>query len=300
MSGGAVDFPTLDALTGGKLGTFDVPCPSCGPERRSPANRVAKKLRIWRAEPAFARFHCARCSLGGCERSGFGHSSIQPVPAACPAETRTDAERTAYALDIWRQAVDPLETPVIPYLAARGLTLPQEAAGEALRWHAHCPFGKGVRTGCMVALVRDIRTDEPVAIHRTAITPDGRKATIGGVSRLSLGPIGGGAVKLTPDADVTLGLGVGEGVETVLSLRRLAGCHALAVWALLAANQLSAMPVLSGLDGLWIAVDHDPTGLAAAQTLRERWQDAGVEVVTARPETDGADLNDVARARHAH
>jgi hypothetical protein len=150
----------------------------------------------------------------------------------------------------------------------------------------------------MLALVRDIRTDAPMAIHRTAVTADGRRAVFNGVSRLSLGPIGGGGVKLTPDGDVALGLGVGEGIETTLSLRHLPGCEALATWALLAANQLAAFPVLPGLEGLWIAVDHDPVGIAAADALRRRGQVAGVDVVTARPAREGADLNDIARASH--
>jgi hypothetical protein len=121
---------------------------------------------------------------------------------------------------------------------------------------------------------------------------------VGGQSRLSLGPISGGAVKLAPDADVGLGLGVGEGIETTLALRSLAGCEALSVWSLLAANQVAAFPLLPGVEGLWIAVDHDLTGIAAASALTDRWRNDGREVVTARAKLDGADLNDVARAAH--
>jgi hypothetical protein len=50
----------------------------------------------------------------------------------------------------------------------------------------------------MVALVRDVVTDEPKAIHRTALSADGRKVTVSGTERLALGPLAGGAVKLTP------------------------------------------------------------------------------------------------------
>ena len=66
------------------------------------------------------------------------------------------------------------------YLRNRGPTLPPEAAGEAIRYHSACPFGHGVTVPCMVALVRDVRTDAPVAIHRTALTLDGQKAEIDG------------------------------------------------------------------------------------------------------------------------
>lgn len=300
-SGGSpLTYIGLHALIGGGLGHSDVACPKCGPDCRSPANRSRRVLRVWREQRGVFTFKCARCDAAGKVTSheeiaedAAGGTRVKPPSAA------TDAERTARAMRLWEQAKHPTETPVEAYLAFRGLQVPSEAAGEAIRWHPYCPFGKGVRAGCMLALVRDFRSDAPLAIHRTALTADGRKAVLNGASRLSFGPIGGGAVKLTPDADVTLGLGVGEGIETVLSLRRLPGCEALAIWALLAANQMSAFPVLPGLEGLWIAVDHDPTGLAAARTLRERWQDDGVDVVTARPTTDGADLNDIASTRNA-
>ncbi len=295
----SLDFPTVAALTDGRLGQFDVPCPSCGPERRSPANRVAKKLRIWRKTSDFISFRCARCGVAGCTRADGATDQTLASPAIVERPAPTDAERTAFALSIWRQAAHPAESPVEAYLLSRGLVLPDEAAGEAIRWHAHCPFGKGARTGCMVTLVRDIHTDAPKAIHRTALTSDGRKAVINGASRLSLGPIGGGAGKLTPNADVSTCLGVGEGIETALSLRLLPGCEALPVWSLLAANQLAAFPVLPGIEGLWIAVDHDPTGIAAAETCQRRWQAAGVEAVTVRPKAAGADINDVVRLEHA-
>ena len=40
----------VDALTGGKLGTFDLPCPECGPGWKSASGRKKKVMRIWRTE----------------------------------------------------------------------------------------------------------------------------------------------------------------------------------------------------------------------------------------------------------
>src|SRR4051794_26362774 len=111
-------------------------------------------------------------------------------------------------------------TPVEIYLRSRGLTLPPEAVGESVKYDPACPFA-GARTPAMVCLVRNIITNEPQAIHRTALSLDGRKVRVGGHDRLSLGPIAGGAIKITPDEDVTTCLGVGEGIETTLSLRNL-------------------------------------------------------------------------------
>lgn len=210
-----------------------------------------------------------------------------------------DGERTARALDLWEGAFDPRRSPVEAYLAFRGIELPADACMDALRWHPACPFGPGVRTGAMLALVRDVVTNKPKAVHRTAIAPDGTKRSdLGANGRLTLGPVGGGAVKLTPDADVTTVLGIGEGIESTLSLRKLPEFGATPVWALLAANQMARLPVLAGVDALWIAADHDPTGLAAARSLADRWRSR--EVFLVQPVRSKADLNDVVmEAAHA-
>jgi putative DNA primase/helicase len=154
----------------------------------------------------------------------------------------------------------------------------------------------------MVCLVRDVISNEPRAIHRTALSPVGRKVKIGGVDRLSLGPIRGGAIKLTPDQDVSLCLGVGEGIESTLSLRNRHEFGRSPVWSLISAGGLEGLPVLAGIESLWIAVDNDAsgTGFRAARTCAERWRVAGSEVFLVTPSADGLDLNDIpAEAHHA-
>ena len=148
------------------------------------------------------------------------------------------------------------------YLRSRGLRLTNEIANESIRFHPRCPF-KSQRVPAMVALVRDVVTNEPRAIHRTVLTTDGRKAEVNGVSRLSLGPVGGGAVKLTDDADVTTGIGIGEGIETTMSLRMAPEFGASPIWALLSAAQVAAFPIFAGIEVIWIAVDNDPAGINA-------------------------------------
>jgi hypothetical protein len=149
----------------------------------------------------------------------------------------------------------------------------------------------------MVALARDVRTNEARAIHRTAIRSDGSPTVIAGEKRLSLGPIGGCAVKLTPDENVTLSLGVGEGIESTLSLRELPECGAIPVWALLSAGNLGALPVLGGVETLWIAEDRDPAGENSAATLETIWTQAGRETLRVRARAIKADLNDVVKGR---
>lgn len=161
--------------------------------------------------------------------------------------------------------------------------------GDALRWHPSCPFGKGLRHGCMIGLVRNVITNEPQAIHRTAIDADGNK-----IDRKALGPIGGGAVKLTADADVTTVIAIGEGIETTLSIRELPDLKNMPVWACLTAGGLAEFPVLPGIEAVWIAADNDAsgTGQRAAETLARRLDAAGVESIIIVPRTVGADLND--------
>jgi hypothetical protein len=204
-------------------------------------------------------------------------------------DTKRNKER---ALAIWSEAIPIRGTPAETYLASRGLSYD----GAALRWHPRCPFGRGMRVGCMVALVRNIVTDEPQAIHRTAIGRDGKKLShLGSNGRLTLAPIRGGAVKLSPDEDVTTALGIGEGIESVLSLPIVADAPRLPVWSLLSAGPLGEFPVLPGIEALWIAVDHDDAGIRACRTTTARWMAADRPVTHAASETPGDDLNDLLR-----
>jgi putative DNA primase/helicase len=193
-------------------------------------------------------------------------------------------------LDLWREAIDAHRTPVERYLLRRGLALPPGA--EALRFHPACPFA-GSKTPAMVALVRNIESNEPQAIHRTALDLGGSKITIDGKDRMALGPISGGAVKLTPDEDVTIAIGIAEGIETALSLKRLPEWADSPVWSLISANGIRKFPLLSGIETLAIAADHDAAGERSAIEVAERWQNREVLIFEAK--SAGVDLNDIVR-----
>jgi hypothetical protein len=147
-----------------------------------------------------------------------GEVSAAPAPPQqkeAKAEHELDddqRDRRHRALAIWEVAGDLAGTLAARYLTARKLVLPEGISGRVLRFQPACPF-EGRRGPALIALYRDIHTDEPRAIHRRALTPDGRK--IG--KPLALGPKAGCAVKLSDNADVEQGLHVGEGVETTLA-----------------------------------------------------------------------------------
>jgi hypothetical protein len=125
-----------------------------------------------------------------------------------------ETQRFKRAMTIWSEAVPIETTPAEVYLRIhRGVDLPDGVSGPVLRFHSACPFGDACHPG-LIALVRNVITDEPQGIVRTALNPDGTAVKIDGKTlRKALGPVGGGAIKLTDNAELTTCLGVGEGVE---------------------------------------------------------------------------------------
>ena len=144
--------------------------------------------------------------------------------------------RSAFALQLWNEARDPRGTIVTDYLASRSLTVPDDVA-DVIRFHPKVKFD-GKPVGAMVALFRDIRTNEPCGIHRTFLDGAGCK-----LDRRMLGRAKGAAIKLDADENVTLGLHLGEGFETCLAAH-LAGFRP--VWALGSASGIAAFPVCPG------------------------------------------------------
>ena len=97
-------------------------------------------------------------------------------------------------------------------------------------------------------------------------------------------------MRLWPNAAVTQGLLVAEGLETTLRAARVRAGLVLS-----GRGNLELLPVLSGIRCLTIIADHDPAGLRAAQECRERWLAAEVEVRSWQAPSKGDDFNDFAR-----
>jgi putative DNA primase/helicase len=162
-------------------------------------------------------------------------SSSTAPKASQPAEPEEDdAARINRALGIWSE-VQPLRgTLAEQYLAGRGIQVPDEAL-DVLRFHSHCTFGEGRRAPALVALVEDIVTGEPIAIHRRELTPNAAKAG----PWMALGPKSGGAIRLSRSDCGNLA--IGEGVETCLSGMALG---AGPTWSVIDAGGMTAFPVL--------------------------------------------------------
>jgi hypothetical protein len=107
----------------------------------------------------------------------------------------------------------------------------------------------------------------PCGIHRTFLNADGSKR-----ERKMLGRQG--VVRLTPDEDVTHGLGICEGVEDGLAVL----ADWAPVWAATSAGAIERFPVLPGIEFLTIFADNDGPGLRAAQACAERWRGQEVRI----------------------
>ena len=82
------------------------------------------------------------------------------------AERAAVLRRQRQARAIWDAGRDPKNTVVEAYLRSRCLDLPDEAAGDVLRYHPACAWGEDT-VPAMVAALRCVRTGEITGIHRT-------------------------------------------------------------------------------------------------------------------------------------
>jgi hypothetical protein len=206
-----------------------------------------------------------------------------PAPAAKPSEPDA-ALRTKRALEIWREARPVSGTLGETYLTKRGLVLPP---GAEMKFHPRCPREQWHQCA-VVLLLRDIWTDEPRAIQRRFLKDDGSKDG----PAMSLGPSSGAVWKLSPDEDVTMGLGIVEGHADALAILNDQWAP---IWATSGTSGLASFPVLDGVESLTIFADADYAGLHAAETCAARWLAAGKEVGIVDPSSTAKDFADMVR-----
>lgn len=260
------------------------PCPVCGRGLKD------KSCGVTVGSDGNGVAHCFRCgyvqTLHGDRAAGLRGSRRYEKQS-----TKHRPTLSKYGQDLWAECIQ-IEGVALAYLKARQCVIPPSAGH--LRFHPnlkHWPSGSA--GPALVALVTDAVTREPMTLHRTWVQADGSKAQID-PARMLLKDHGkvGGVVRLWPDEEVTTSLGIGEGIETTLSL-----AHAFTpAWALIDAGNLAAMPLLDGVQSLLIAADNDPPGIAAANSCAMRWAGQGREVRIVLPETPRSDLNDLARS----
>ena len=217
----------------------------------------------------------------------------RPVRTPSPRPNERDRESAIEALNrVWQQALDPADrraAPLQAYLAGRGLS-GVKLDGEVVRFHPALGYWQSngrnepeliSRFPAMVALVTGA-DGAPVTVHRTYLTPDGRKALVPAPKKL-MGYTGnrlvGGAIRLFAAGPT---LGVAEGIETALAVHLRTG---MPVWSALSAGLLAKLepPAETSLVVIWADRDRSGAGEEAAMTLRERLQRQGISVAIHLP-----------------
>jgi hypothetical protein len=218
-----------------------------------------------------------RSVLGLAAFDGDSEKRLQEARQQRERQQRTTgrANLSEAASNLWDGGQDPRGTPAQhEYLTPRGIELPEHVCYRVLRFHRAVPFrdeATGVlrKAPALIARFTPIVGDDekPVtAIHRIELLGGGKH----GVKKM-LGSVAGQTIKLDPDEDVTMGLAIGEGIETTMAFSQVMQWRP--VWAMGSVGAIARFPVLSGIDALTVIVDHDASmaGQQAAMEARKRW-----------------------------
>lgn len=186
------------------------------------------------------------------------------------------------------------------YLLGRRCALP---GSHAVRWVPSLPYGPDKAFPALLALITDA-TDGARAlnVHRTWLAHDGSgKAPVDRPRLLLKGHRkAGGVIRLSHDDEVTHGIGIGEGIETCLTVLS-AGWGP--IWCCVDAGNVKGFSVLDGIDAVTVFGDYDRMdpktgkrpGVEAANACADRWTAAGREARVLFPPTEGTDFNDWAQ-----
>ena len=209
------------------------------------------------------------------------------------------AENARRIAQVWAQCVPlVLGDPVTLYLKRRGFfdvwPLP-----EVLRLHRALPYWQGAeKLGMFPAMVAPMIAPDGrmVALHRTYLTGDGRKADLPSPKKLTgaAGLLAGACIPLHDPAHGCIG--IAEGIETALA----AWCaSAVPTVASYCAGNLAAWQWPRGVQRLVIFADADKAGTEAADKLQSRALRAGLQASVMTPTDAGADWCDVWAERGA-
>lgn len=281
-------------IDSGHLRNKHGPCPACGGQDR------------FRFDDKEGRgtWFCSHCGSGDgftLLRQVFGWDFRQAarevdrvigvVPAGPINQERTDESKVQALRDVWK-ASRPItkDDPVWRYLNRR--TGIEVIAGD-LRFHSALRYvgDDGELVGTFPAMLALMRYPDgnAASIHRTYLTPDGRKADVPKPKKIMAGrPLNTAAVRLGP---VGRSLGIAEGIETALAASKR---FSLPVWAATNATLLADWVPPAGVERVLIAGDNDAsyTGQAAAFALAKRLARDGFQVEIQIPETEGKDWAD--------
>jgi hypothetical protein len=218
---------------------------------------------------------------------GAAKKHIREALALVAPVTPDATVRREAALRLWHEARPAAGTLAEDYLRSRGITLPVPPTLRFARYLKHAPTGESFPA--MIALVTDA-DDQPVGIHRTYLAHDGRGKAPVAQSKLSLGLISGGAIRLGAPGPAIL---VGEGIETSMSGTLLDREHRPA-WASVSAINMPKVALPPTISAVTFLADNDDKGVSLRETqkAKRRWLAAGRDARVAVAPA-GRDFNDV-------
>jgi len=270
----ALDFDALVALISNRFGKCDVPCPLCGPECRSPGNQRRKVMRVWRNDPTFISYYCARCDVHGYATDGTPNRSDRERFERARAEAaQRDRDHAARQLSkaqyLWAMRRPVRDTPAETYLRrARGYGGPIPATLGFLPSKGKFPpamvaaFGSAteLRPGVLAIADADVS-----GVHITSLKADGSGKAETDRDKIMIGRSLGTPIVLAPVNELG-GLAITEGIEDGLSAFEATG---LGVWAAGSASRLAALAdvIPPYVECVTIIADDDDTGRANAQKL---------------------------------
>ena len=166
------------------------------------------------------------------------------------------------------------------YLRARGITCSLDQA--ALRFHASCYYKAHADAllqtlPAIIARATDLAGNTTGALRLFLDPHHPTKANLPN-PRLAMGNMLGHGVRFGQATNI---LTVGEGVETMLALKSL--MPAMPMVAATSAAHLSGLILPDTLEKLYIAVDNDEAGHAAAERLAVRNIDTNIEISLLSP-----------------
>ena len=182
-------------------------------------------------------------------------------------------------------------TIVEAYLRNRCITALHETG--SLRFHPRCYYRSDAHTPiqplpAMVAAVTDL-SGRITGVHRTWLAPNGSDKAAITTPRRAMGHLLEHAVRFGGADDV---MAVGEGIETILSVRTL--LPNLPMAAALSAAHLAVIAFPPGLRRLYIVHDTDPAGDRARDSVASRAASVGIEAIVLSPAL--GDFNEDLRA----
>jgi len=182
--------------------------------------------------------------------------------------------------------------PVALYLANRGM--PDSWRIRPALWvHPGLDYwqdGRCIgRWPAMVAAIQSL-AGKVLALHRTYLTDTGHKAPVECPKKLTgaCDHLLGAAIQLEPPRDGVLG--VAEGIETAIAAASGSG---IPTWSTYCANALASFQWPAQIQTLVIYADADDAGRVAAERLRRRASQAGVQALVMEPSVEGTDWADV-------